>query len=64
MAQSDLRISKVVIKFLPSEGETALNISRRLKQVYGDDAADYNTMTRWDKRINDGQEEPGESGLG
>ena len=54
---------RVVIEFLLSEGETALNISRRLKKVYGDDAIDYSTMTRGVKQINDGQEEPAESNL-
>ena len=53
----------VVIEFLLSEGETAQNISRRLKQVYGDGAIDYSTVTRWVKRINDGQEKPAESDL-
>ena len=48
---------RVVIAFLLSEGETAQNISRRLKQVYGDVAIDYSTVTKWVKRINDGQEE-------
>ena len=52
---------RVVIKFLLSKGETDQNISRRLKQVYGDGAIDYSTVTRWVKRINDGQEEPAES---
>ena len=54
---------KVVIEFLLSAGETAQNISRRLKQVYGDGAIDYSTVTRWMKRINNGQEEPAESDL-
>ena len=45
----------VVIEFLLSEGETAQNISRRLKQVYGDGAIDYSTVTKWVKRINDGE---------
>ena len=54
---------KIVIEFLLSEGETAQNISRRLNQVYGDGAIDYSTVTRWVKRINDGQEEPAESDL-
>ena len=31
--------------------------------MYGDGAIDYSTETRWVKRINDGQEEPGESNL-
>ena len=53
---------RVVIEFLLSEGDTAAqNISRRLKQVYGDGAIHYSTVTRWVKRINDGQEEPAES---
>ena len=52
---------RVVIEFLLSEGETAQNI--RLKQVYGDSAIDYSTVTRWVNRINDGQEEPAESNL-
>ena len=46
-----------------SERETAQNISRRLKQVYGDYAIDYSTVMRWMKRINDEQEEPAESDL-
>ena len=54
---------RVVIEFLLSEGEKAQNISRRLKQVYGDGAIDYSTVMRWVKRINDGQEEPAESDL-
>ena len=54
---------RVIIEFLLSEGETAQNISRRLKQVYGDGAIDYSTVTRWVKQINDGQEEPAESDL-
>ena len=37
---------RVVIEFLLSEGETALNVSRRIKQAYGDDAVDYSTVTR------------------
>ena len=52
-----------VIEFLPSEAETSQNISISLKQVYGDGAIDYSTVTRWVKRINDGQEESAESHL-
>ena len=54
---------RVVIEFLLSEGQTAQNISRRLKQVHGDSAIDYSTVTRWVKRINDGKEESAESNL-
>ena len=54
---------RVVIEFLLLEGETAQNISRRLKQVYGDNAIDYSTVTKWVKGINDGQDEPAESDL-
>ena len=54
---------RVVIEFLLSKGETAQNISKRLKQVYGDGVIDYSTVTRWVKRINDGQKEPAESDL-
>ena len=49
---------RIVIEFLLPVGETAQNISRRLKQMYGDGAIDYSTVTRRVKRINDGQEEP------
>ena len=31
--------------------------------MYGDGAIDYSTVTRWVKRINDGQEEPAENFL-
>ena len=54
---------RVVIEFLLSEEETAQNLSRRLKQVYSDGSIDYSTVTRWVKRINDGQEKPVESNL-
>ena len=54
---------RVVIEFLLSVGETAQNISTRLKQVYGEGAIDYSTVTRWVKQINDRQEEPAESDL-
>ena len=56
---------RVVIKFLLLEGETAQKISRRLKQVYGEGAIDYSTVTRWVKQINDGlvEREPAESDL-
>ena len=54
---------RVVIEFLLSEGETAQNISRRMKQVYGDGAIDCSTVTRWVKQINDGQEEHAKSDL-
>ena len=46
---------RVVIEFLPTEEETALSISRRVKHVYGDKAVDYSTVMRWVKRINDEQ---------
>ena len=35
---------KRVIEFLLSEGETAQNISKRLKQVYDDGAINYSTV--------------------
>ena len=54
---------RVAIEFLLSEEETAQNISRRLKQVYGDGAIDYSTVMRWVKQINDELEEPAESDL-
>ena len=54
---------RLVIKFLLSVGKTAQNISRKLKQVYGDGAIDYSTVTSWVKRISDGQEELAESDL-
>ena len=40
---------KFVVEFLLSEGERDQNKSRRLKQVYGDGAIDYSTVTRWVK---------------
>ena len=54
---------KVVTEFLQSEKERALNIHKGLTHVYGANAVDCSTVTRWVKRINDGQEEPGESDL-
>ena len=54
---------RVGIEFLLLEGETAQNISRRLKQVYGNGMIDYSTVTRWVKQISDEREEPAESDL-
>ena len=64
IAAKQSRQKQRVVEFLLSEGETALSISRSLKQVYGDDAVDYSSVTGWVKQINDGQEEPAGSGLG
>ena len=54
---------RVVIEFRLLEEETAQNMSRRIKQLYGDGAIDYSTMTRRVKQIDDGQEEATESNL-
>ena len=37
---------RVIIEFILSEEETAQNISRRQKQMYGDGAIDYSTVAR------------------
>ena len=49
---------RVVIEFLLFEGKTALNITRRPKQVYTGNAVDYSTVMRQVKRINDQQKKP------
>ena len=49
---------RVVIELLLFEGKTALNISRRPKQVYTSNAVDYSTVMGQVKRINDEQEKP------
>ena len=41
--------------------ETALSISRRLMQTYGDVIVDYSTVTKWLKQINDIQKESAKS---
>ena len=43
--------------------ETALNTSRRLKQVYDDNAADHSMVTRLVKQINHIKEETGDGDL-
>ena len=57
-AKQSRQKQRVVIEFLLLEGKTALNISRRPKQVYSGNVVDYSTVTRRVKRINNGQEEP------
>ena len=37
---------RAVIEFLVSEGETPLNISKRLEKVYKSDAIDYSNVKR------------------
>ena len=54
-AEQSLITQRNVIEFLLTKGETALNISRTQEQVYDDNMVDYNTVTRWVKRINDRQ---------
>ena len=63
IAPKQSRQKQRVVEFLLLEGDTAQNISKRLKQVYGDGVIDYSTVMRWVKRINDGQEKPAESDL-
>ena len=52
---------RVITEFLQSQEETGLNVSRRLKQVCGDDAVNQNTVTRRMKQSSNGQEELGQS---
>ena len=56
-AEQSRQKQRVVIEFLPLKKKTALNISKRLKQVYSGNAVDYRTVTRRVKRIDDGQDE-------
>jgi hypothetical protein len=42
---------RAVIEFLPAEEETAGNIHKRLKSVYGVCTVDRNTNGRWVKRV-------------
>lgn len=42
---------RAVIEFLFCENETAGNIHERLKKVYGDDAVDRSTVSRWAQRV-------------
>ena len=56
-AEQSRQKQRVVIEFLPLKKKTALNISKRLKQVYSGNAVDYRTVTRRVKRIDDEQDE-------
>lgn len=42
---------RAVIEFLCCENETVGNIHKRLKRVYGDDAVDRSTVSRWAQRV-------------
>ena len=63
IAPKQSRQKQRVVEFLLLEGETAQNISRRIKQVYVDGVIDLSTVTRWVKGINDVQEELAKSDL-
>jgi hypothetical protein len=48
----DVRLKQwAVIEFLVEENESVTNIYRRLKNVYGDNAVDKSTVSRWTSRI-------------
>ena len=42
-----------MIEVLVFEGETPVNIHKRLKNVYMDNTLDYSNVRRWVQRIND-----------
>ena len=49
---SEIRFKqRAVIKFLVAENEPVTNIHRRLKNVYGDNAVDRSTVSRWAARF-------------
>jgi hypothetical protein len=47
---------RAVIEFLCCENDTVGNVHKRLKNMYGDDAVDRRTVSRWARRLS------GESG--
>ena len=47
---------RAVIEFLVAEGETPLNIHKRLQNVYGDCAIDYSTVKRWVRWVKESEE--------
>ena len=54
---------RIVIEFLVSEGESPLNISKRLDNVFKNDAIDYSTVKRWVQRFKGGEEEMGKASV-
>uniref|UniRef100_A0A0L8HW53 Mos1 transposase HTH domain-containing protein n=1 Tax=Octopus bimaculoides TaxID=37653 RepID=A0A0L8HW53_OCTBM len=44
---------RAVIEFLVAEGETPVNIHRRLKNVFEDNTLDYSNVCRWVRRLKD-----------
>ena len=44
---------RAVIEFLVAEGETPVNIHRRLQNVFEDNTLDYSNVCRWVRRLND-----------
>jgi hypothetical protein len=48
----DVRLKqRAVIEFLVTEKKSVTNIHGRLKNVYGDNAVDKSTVSRWSSRI-------------
>eukprot|EP00106_Octopus_bimaculoides_P001030 XP_014768472.1 PREDICTED: uncharacterized protein LOC106867913 [Octopus bimaculoides] len=44
---------RAVIEFLVAEGETPVNIHRRLQNVFEDNTLDYSNVCRWVRRLKD-----------
>ena len=56
------RKQTVVIEFLLAEGETPLNIHRRLEKIYKTNVVDYSTVKRWSSRLS-GSEQTGQASV-
>ena len=57
------RKQRAVIEFLFLEGESAANIHRRLRNVYGNESLDVSTVRRWIGRIKGDSERKGHCDL-
>ena len=54
----DIRTKQcVVIKFLTAEGSSPIEIHRRLRSVYGEDAIDVTSVRRWVRRFKSGEKD-------
>ena len=53
---------RAVIEFLVAEGETPVNIHKRLRRVYHDEALDYSNVRRWACRLAEDSDESQQSG--
>jgi transposase len=52
---------RMVTELLTAEGSSPIEVHRRLRSVYGEDAVEISSVRRWIRRFNSGEKDVGDN---